>query len=104
MFDYNSPIEITLQDMDMQIEDNILNAVQRVNINVNKDELMKALSYDRQQYQKGYDDARNNIIHCKDCTHYSVNNVLIGNVCKRLPTVFNMQEDDFCSYAVRKVD
>lgn len=40
------------------IEDAVYNAVQRVGINVDKDELMKALAYDRRQYEKGMRDAR----------------------------------------------
>ena len=38
----------------MQLENEIVKAVQNVGINVNKSELFKALFYDRQQYDKGY--------------------------------------------------
>lgn len=45
--------ELTEQ-RDMQIEDGIIKAVQKVEIDVNKEELIKALNYDRHQYDKGY--------------------------------------------------
>lgn len=61
---YKSPIDIVNNGMQMvreqlnnQEEETILKAVVRVGINVDKDELIKALHYDRNQYQKGYEDA-----------------------------------------------
>ena len=57
---YKSPIEIITSDMKVDMEkkqgDMIYRAVQEVNINVDRDELMNALKYDRGQYQKGYVD------------------------------------------------
>ena len=54
---YKSPIEIIQSDIETKIENNVYEAVQKVGINVNKEELIKALSYDRYQYEKGYNDA-----------------------------------------------
>ena len=54
---YNSPIKLIYDKMTMNIEDEIVTVVQRVNINVDKEELIKALEYDRGQYEKGYADA-----------------------------------------------
>lgn len=53
---YESPIDVICSDMQMKLENEVLKAVQRVGINVDNDELIKALSYDRQQYTKGYAD------------------------------------------------
>jgi hypothetical protein len=53
---YKSPIEMALETFRFEQENNILKAVQNVGINVNKDELIKALQYDRDQYNKGYKD------------------------------------------------
>lgn len=39
----------------------ILKAVQNVGVDVSKDELIKALKYDRGQYQKGYEDGKEDI-------------------------------------------
>lgn len=53
---YESPINIISQQMKIQMEGEIMKAVQRVGIDVDKDELIRALKYDRAQYQKGYMD------------------------------------------------
>lgn len=51
---YESPTEII--QTEMQMDGEILKAVQGVGIDVNKEELIKALAYDREQYVKGYKD------------------------------------------------
>ena len=56
-----------MSDMQVKMEGEILKAVQNVGVNVDKDELLKALQYDRNQYQKGYDDRDSEIVRCKDC-------------------------------------
>lgn len=57
---YKSPIELITTEITRQLnkqtDEAIYQAVQRIGVNVDKDELIKALSYDRQQYQKGYAD------------------------------------------------
>ena len=57
---YESPIELITKTIMSEIvknqEEQVMNAVQGVSVNVDKDELLKALAYDRQQYQKGYED------------------------------------------------
>jgi len=55
---YKSPIEIMQTGMQVQMENGIMKAVQDVGINVDKSELLKALAYDREQYQKGFEDGR----------------------------------------------
>ena len=54
---YESPIDVIHGEMQMQLEGEILRAVQNVGVSVNKEELLKALAYDRNQYEKGYADA-----------------------------------------------
>lgn len=54
---YKSPIEIIYDDIKHSFEEGIYKAIQKVDIKVNRDELLKALAYDRQQYEKGYADA-----------------------------------------------
>ena len=55
---YQSPIEIIYDkltaDFNIQLENNVMTAVQRYGINVDRDELIKALNYDRRQYEAGY--------------------------------------------------
>lgn len=57
---YESPINLFISDIaseiDKQIEATVVTAVQKVGIDVDKDELVKALDYDRKQYKKGYED------------------------------------------------
>ena len=53
---YESPINIISRQMEIQMEGEIMKAVQRVGIDVDKDELIRALQYDRGQYQEGYMD------------------------------------------------
>lgn len=53
---YQSPIEIIEKQMRTEFDDNIYQAVQMYEISVDKDELIKALQYDRDQYNKGYVD------------------------------------------------
>lgn len=90
-FDYKSPISLTMTENPInsliektasecakQTDEMIYRAVLDVGVNVNKEELEKALRYDRGQYEKGYADGLKNadIVHGywdKDCvTGYTV--------------------------------
>lgn len=63
---YNSPISIISQMVDEQIkeqqkqEETVIMAeiTRKIGVDIDKDELIKALNYDRQQYEKGYADGR----------------------------------------------
>ena len=78
---YQSPIEIIMSDMnthiqnaslerEMNIESTILEAIEKVGVNIDKDELIRAIHYDRDQYQKGYNDRDAEIVRCKDCKYW----------------------------------
>ena len=56
---YESPIDIIYGEIETRLEGEVLKATQRVGVNVNKEELLKALQYDRGQYLKGYKDGMN---------------------------------------------
>ena len=56
-FAYQSPIEIIKGDMEAKMQEGVLRAVQKFDVNVDEEELRKALAYDRAQYEKGYADA-----------------------------------------------
>lgn len=62
---WESPINTFCQEMQMQLEDDMLKVVQSYGINVNKEELVKALQYDREQYSTGYKNGYNKAI--DDC-------------------------------------
>lgn len=53
---YESPIEILTSQIRFEYENNIMTAIQDYGVNVDKEELIKALKYDRDQYMKGYQD------------------------------------------------
>ena len=54
--DYKSPIEAIRHEMEMRFENDVMKVVQQHDIFVDKDELLKALQYDRDQYRKGFED------------------------------------------------
>lgn len=74
---YKSPITMIIDDMAEKLIKNqegyIVKCVQNVGVSVDKAELVRALEYDRQQYDKGFADgyakAREEIVRCKDCKH-----------------------------------
>ncbi len=55
---YESPINIVQQlvqtDVAENVDKQVYTAIQQVGVVINKDELIKALSYDRNQYEEGY--------------------------------------------------
>lgn len=55
---YKSPINIIQEKMTTELDNEVLKAVISVGVKVNKDELIKALEYDRNQYLQGYEEAK----------------------------------------------
>ena len=53
---YESPINMIISKLYTNIESECMKAVQRCGFDVDKEELAKALKYDREQYEKGYMD------------------------------------------------
>ena len=53
---YESPIRMIVGEIETKMENDTLTAIQRYGIDVDKEELIKALNYDRGQYDKGYRD------------------------------------------------
>lgn len=57
---YESPINAIVNeicsDLQKKEDEHIMKCVRNVGIDVNKKELVKALAYDRHQYDKGYND------------------------------------------------
>lgn len=57
---YKSPIELVIgqfrMEQEKRIEGEVFKAIQDYGINIDKDELIRALQYDRGQYDKGYED------------------------------------------------
>jgi hypothetical protein len=110
---YKSPIEIIYGQMQKQMEGDILKAVQSYGINVDKDDLLRALQYDRNQYKKGYTDgktdAMSELVRCKDCEFFTEHNdvrtgkpMKYGECHRYLSLLF--RDEDFCSYGERRSD
>ena len=63
---YASPIEKIYGELETQMiqedENMVMKAVRKVGVNVDKEELIKALQYDRKQYTKGYSDGKSDIL------------------------------------------
>lgn len=57
---YESPIEIVtrqiVNDVDRKIGEEVYRSMLKVGVRVDREELIKALQYDRGQYVKGYND------------------------------------------------
>ena len=106
--DYESPIEIIMGQMNMTLEDNICKAVQNAGIIVDKEELLRALRYDRDQYRKGYADRDKEITRCRDCGDCieRTRRDAIRGTCVRLPYCVHegkwVDADFFCGYGKPK--
>lgn len=65
---YESPIDIAIGKITTELKqaehDYIVRSVRDVGINVDEAELIKALEYDRKQYEKGYADAMKEYENC----------------------------------------
>ena len=63
---YTSPIEKIYGEVQTQIvqedEKMVMKAIREVGVNVDKETLIKALQYDRNQYTKGYEDGKNDVL------------------------------------------
>ena len=113
---YESPIQITQigeqigTELVEQEEAYIFSVVKRIYVDVDKDELIKALAYDRGQYEKGYSDGRTareaEIVRCKECIHYWKNWKDGESDCGDEPAVClaSPKDDAFCSEGERRDD
>lgn len=58
---YESPITLIRKEVENAynswVEDNVFKMISSLDIKVDRDELIKALKYDRQQYERGYNEA-----------------------------------------------
>ena len=59
---YESPINIILSEQCSKLESDCIKSVKRYGFDVDKEELAKALNYDRKQYEKGHTDGYNKAI------------------------------------------
>ena len=103
---YESPIKI-IEDINRDVtdafEDYVYKCVLRYGVEVDKEELVKALNYDRQMYEKGYADGYKaglesaEITHCRDCKKWKQHYTDGARFRCDLT-----DSDDFCSWAERR--
>lgn len=106
---WESPINISTisEEIGRKIVDEqnnyIVESCIKMGVNVDKDELLKALNYDRDQYEKGYADGRwardSEIVRCKDCKHrqqYECDNIMLGG------TKCGVTDNWYCADGERK--
>lgn len=55
---YEGVIRLISGGIASQLDNEVYKAIERVGVAVDKEELIRALSYDRQQYEKGYADGK----------------------------------------------
>lgn len=55
---WESPINIISKQLSSQSDGEVLKAVREVGIVIDKEELIKCIQYDRNQYDKGYKDGK----------------------------------------------
>lgn len=54
MYNYQSPIELIVNQLHEKYENDCVSVCQQYGFNVDREELAKALAYDRSQYDKGF--------------------------------------------------
>jgi hypothetical protein len=113
---YQSPFKLFFPKLEEEIcniakkqDQMVFDAVAKVGVTVDKEELIRALKYDRDQYNRGFNDgimaAADELVRCKDCVNYCgfdhcKNGICdVDSVSKRA-----VYPDDFCSYGERRSD
>ena len=117
---YESPIKLYMTDIQSQFikkqEEHILQAVQNIAVGIDREELFRALHYDRDQYRKGYMDAviekdLVEVVRCKNCImsrplnrNDRLENRYADGCVWCMEHSAGMCEYDFCSYGERRTD
>nr|DAG52064.1 MAG TPA: hypothetical protein [Caudoviricetes sp.] len=104
---YAPPVSLNLNDFQYDIGDAVVRVIAKMGIRVNREELLKALKYDRGQYKAGYDagfaDGLVETLHtvrCWQCNFYDPAKCSIR--CTHPKGLCNPVESDFCSYGQRR--
>ena len=114
---YESPIKIIESTIDSMYKDIVKKKDDAIfaeiqssfGVDVDRPELIRALQYDRNQYDKGYADGRRDamadLVRCKDCKH-SLDSPFITDktqlVCTKGVNWRAVNPDHFCSYGERR--
>lgn len=95
------------RDFDVEVEEGVYKAVCKLDIKVNKQELMKLLRGDRKSYNKGYKDgmrdAETKVVRCKDCRYATMTaDGKFAKSCKIWTQARYFDADYFCADGERK--
>lgn len=102
---YESPIKIIQRDVEAQLVGDVLHITREAGVVVDKEELLRALRYDREQYEKGWDDAMRSIVRCEECVKAVRHEVFPwSRRCKVEDCRFSHKKTHFCSYGERRTD
>lgn len=114
LFGYDSPIRVFAKNIAQDFDGRVLKEIREMGIYVDKNELIKALQYDRNQYEKGFDDGvkvgvrnrDNQIVRCKDCKYWATpfngEEMRDIHVCmKEYGLIGVCAEEDYCVYGER---
>lgn len=100
---YKSPIDLITTQVETEIENEIVKVIQRMGINVDKGELMKALAYDRNQYVRGYYDRDSEIVRCGECEYHRYTNDSDRiPYCEQIGYGYVWKDDEFCNRGKRR--
>ena len=107
---YESPIQVVCREMQNTFDGDVMKAVLSYGISVDKDELIRALQYDRDQYKKGFADGMHvnlgedvaSVVRCRNCKHYEDHKLKIFENCVRDGRCIPIKPYDFCSYGERR--
>ena len=101
-----------VKNLEAAQEECVMRAVANVGVYVEKDELLKALAYDRDQYtigwHDGYNDRDKEIIRCRECKHCGLllseeekEDSFVDLVCDYWESD-GLSPNSYCSFAERK--
>ena len=103
-YNYESPISIAIAKMqdenNEQLENECMLVIkEKIGIDVNKDELIKALNYDRAQYEKGFRDGLSKAYHHNHGHWIKDNDIDYGcSACGRRQLWMNATVYEFCPH------
>lgn len=107
---YESPIQVVCREMQNTFDSDVMKAVLSYGISVDKDELIRALQYDRDQYGKGFADGLHvnlgedvaPVVRCKDCEKEGRFDCPLAYIEKQTLCFVNHDADFFCADGERR--
>ena len=102
---YEAPITQYITDIHTRVENQLENHLMEIlfglGFDVDKEELIKALKYDREQYQKGFKDGKESIVHCEHCTIKKAVQHKDGIIWRCPHRTHDVKMDGYCESGVR---